>query len=174
MAVGVQQLFQQETHMRLARWEIVRAALLGGVVAGTIDVGAACIISGRSVPFILHVIAGGLLAGRSFSGGVPTAILGLVLQELMGILIAGTFVVAAQFLPILNRRWITWGLIYGVVIFFVMNYVVVPLSAWHRTPNFSVQQFAANLAAMLLFGLIVAFFSSRAGGHLRALIEPGR
>jgi hypothetical protein len=147
--------------MTLARSGSARAALLGGVVAGAIDIGAACVINARSVPFILHAIAGGLLAERSFSGGAPTAFLGLVLQIAMGILIAAIYVVAAQFLPFLNRRWITWGLIYGLVIFFVMNYVVVPQSAWHRMPNFSPRQFAANLVAMFLFGLIVAFFSSR-------------
>jgi hypothetical protein len=147
--------------MALATWERARAALLGGAVAGAIDIGAACLINARSVPFILHVVAGGLLAERSFQGGMPTAILGLVLQLAMGILIAAIYVAAAQLLPTLNRRWITWGLIYGVVIFFVMNYVVVPLSAWHRMPHLSAQQFVANLAAMLLFGLIVAFFSSR-------------
>jgi hypothetical protein len=147
--------------MTLARSGTVRAALLGGVVAGTVDIGAACVINARSVPFILHAIAGGLLAERSFSGGVPSAILGLVLQTAMGILIAAIYVVAARLLPILNRRWITWGLAYGIVIFFVMNYVVVPLSAWHRMPNFSTRQLAANVAAMFLFGVIVAFFSSR-------------
>jgi len=147
--------------MALARWETIRPALLGGLVAGTIDIGAACLINSRSVPFILHAVAGGLLAEQSFKGGAPTAVLGLVLQLAMGILIAAIYVVAAQFLPTLNRRWLTWGLIYGVVIFFVMNYVVVPLSAWHRVPNFSARQFVANLVAMLIFGLIVAFFSSR-------------
>jgi hypothetical protein len=41
------------------------ATLLGGLVAGTIDIGAACLINWRSVPFILHAIAGGLRIGRS-------------------------------------------------------------------------------------------------------------
>jgi len=40
-----------------------------------------------------------------------------------------------------------------------MNYVVVPLSAWARWPHFTPHTFAANMAAMLLFGLIVAFFA---------------
>ena len=92
----------------------MRAILLGGVVAGTIDIGAACLISSHGVTFILHTIAGGLA--------------------------------------------------YGVVIFFVMNYVVVPLSAWKHHARFSTYKFAANMAAMLLFGLIVAWFASRQGG----------
>jgi hypothetical protein len=45
------------------------------------------------------------------------------------------------------------------VIFFVMNYVVVPLSAWKHHPHFSAYSFAANMAAMLVFGLIVAWFA---------------
>jgi uncharacterized membrane protein YagU involved in acid resistance len=140
---------------------LITAALAGGVVAGTIDIGAACLINGRSIPFILHAIAGGLLAQRSFAGGAATALLGAVLQEGMGILIAAIYVVAGEWLPQLRRRWVSCGLAYGVVIFFVMNYVVVPLSAWRRFPHFSPGKFAANLAAMLLFGLIVAFFARR-------------
>jgi len=141
--------------------EFVVPVLLGGCIAGTIDIGAACLISGRDLPFILHSIAGGLLAKQSFAGGAPTAVLGLVLQELMGILIAAVFVTATYYLPALRRRWVLAGLAYGVVIFFVMNYVVVPLSAWRRMPHFTPVKFAANLLAMLLFGLIVAYFARR-------------
>lgn len=137
------------------------AVLLGGIVAGTIDIGAACLITGHSVTFILHTIAGGLLAKQSYSGGTPTALLGLALQELMGVLIAAIYAGAATLLPPLRRQWLAGGLAYGVVIFFVMNYVVVPLSAWKHHAHFSAYTFAANMAAMLLFGLIVAWFVTR-------------
>lgn len=140
---------------------LLLAILSGGIIAATIDIGAACLINGRSVPFILHAIAGGLLAKRSFAGGAATAALGLALQEAMGILIAAIYVVASRFLPALRRRRVAFGLAYGVVIFFVMNYVVVPLSAWRSVPHFSAAKFAANLAAMLLFGVIVAWFAGR-------------
>jgi hypothetical protein len=138
------------------------AILLGGIVAGTVDIGAACLISGRNLPFILHAIAGGVLAQASFDGGTRTAILGAILQEVMGVIIAAIYVIAARFAPILERRWIAAGVAYGVGIFFVMNYVVVPLSAWKAAPHFSPSGFAKNMLAMLLFGLIVAFFAHRA------------
>ena len=140
---------------------ILSAILLGGFVAATIDIGAACVISGRSPGFILQVIAGGVLAKASFDGGVPTMILGAVLQEAMGILIATAYVLAARATPALSRRWAISGLVYGVIVFFVMNYAVVPLSAWKSTPHFTALKFAENMAAMLLFGLIVAFFYGR-------------
>jgi hypothetical protein len=53
------------------------------------------------------------------------------------------------------------------VVFVVMNYVVMPLSAWHRLNHFSPEKFALNLAAMLMFGLIVAFVTRKALGSPR-------
>jgi hypothetical protein len=141
--------------------DVFTAILLGGVIAATIDIGAACVISGRSPGFILQVIAGGLLAKASFGGGLATMFLGAVLQEVMGVLIATIYVLSTKSTPVLLRRWIIGGLAYGVVIFFVMNFVVVPLSAWKSAPHFTPVKFAANMAAMLLFGLIVAFFSRK-------------
>jgi hypothetical protein len=146
---------RSSTHRPLA------AILLGGTIAATIDIGAACLINDRSVPFILHTIAGGILGSRTYAGGNATALLGLALQELMGVLIAAIYVGAARLLPLLARRWMTAGLLYGVVIFFVMNYLVVPLSAWKHHAHFSASKFMLNMAAMLLFGVIVAYFARR-------------
>lgn len=141
--------------------EVLSAILLGGVIAATIDIGAASLINGRSPIFIMQAIAGGLLGKATFTGGAGSAILGAVLQELMGVLIAAIYVVLAKNIPALLRRWILSGVTYGVIIFFVMNYVVVPLSALRAKPHFRVDKFAEDMAAMLVFGLIVAFFARR-------------
>lgn len=151
--------------------EALSAIFLGGVIAATIDIAAASLISGRSPAFIMQAIAGGLLGKASFGGGIATVILGAVLQEVMGILIATIYVVLSKAVSGLRRRWITRGLAYGVIIFFVMNYVVVPLSAWKAAPHFTSVKFAANMAAMLLFGLIVAFFARRLVSETRAQNE---
>jgi uncharacterized membrane protein YagU involved in acid resistance len=129
--------------------------LVGGLVAATIDIGAAALISGRSPLRICQTIAGGVLGKETFAMGHESALLGLVLQEGMGLLIALIYALGVDFTAAL-RTWIWRGLIYGGVIFAVMNYVVVPLSAWRRFPHFTATTFAENLAAMLLFGLIIA------------------
>jgi uncharacterized membrane protein YagU involved in acid resistance len=144
--------------------ETLNAILLGGLVAGAIDIGAASLITGRSLGYIMQVIAGGLLSRTSFEGGSGTMLLGFVLQELMGLLIASAYVMLARGMPALARRWITGGLAYGVIVFFVMNYVVLPLSAWKSVPHFTMLKFSENMLAMLLFGLIIAFFARRLGG----------
>jgi hypothetical protein len=141
--------------------EVLSAVLLGGVIAASIDIGAAALISGRSPAFIMQAIAGGLLGKATFDGGIGTATLGAVLQELMGLLIATIYVLLLKTVSGLLRRWILSGLAYGVIVFFVMNYVVLPLSAWKSAPHFTSVKFAENMAAMLLFGLIVAFFARR-------------
>ena len=135
------------------------AILLGGFVAGTIDIGAAALINIVSPILILDFIAGGLLGKTALAGDATVAFLGLVLQWAMSLVIAAIYVVAARWLPIMQRRWIVGGLAYGAVVFFVMNYIVVPLSAWKKFPHFTAEQFAENMLAMLLFGLIIAFFA---------------
>jgi hypothetical protein len=138
-----------------------RAILAGGFIAGTIDIFAASLISRFDPLLILRFVAGGVLGPAALQGGISASVLGLILQWAMSLLIAAIFVLAA-----LRLRWLTTlpivaGLAYGVVIYFVMNYVVVPLSAWHHVPAFKPVSFLENLAAMLVFGLIVAFCARR-------------
>jgi hypothetical protein len=165
---------KSEPAMQTTSRSTLSAILLGGLIAGAIDIGAASLISGRSLGYIMQVIAGGLLAKATFEGGAGTMLLGFVLQELMGILIAAVYVVLMKAsLPVLTRRWVMSGLGYGVVIFLVMNYVVLPLSAWKSVPHFTAFKFAANMAAMLVFGLIVAFFARRLAGSAAPRQEHG-
>lgn len=133
--------------------------LLGGFIAGTIDIGAASLINSTGVPVILKAVASGVLGSASFQGGAAAAWLGLALQWLMSLVIAAIFVVTTGSIAWTRRRWLGAGLAYGVVIFFVMNYVVVPLSRVGHPPRFTPWHFAENMFAMLLFGLIIAFFA---------------
>jgi len=140
----------------------VPAILWGGLTAGTIDIGAASIITGLSPVRIMKIVAGGLLGRSAFDGDASVAMIGMLLQWGMSIVIAAIFVVAALRLPGLIRQWIACGIAYGAVTYFVMNYVVVPLSALGKGfPRFDLAQFSENMLAMLLFGLIVAYFAQR-------------
>jgi hypothetical protein len=138
----------------------ITAILLGGSIAGIIDIGAACLINLLDPLVILHVIAAGLI-GRDAArvGGLATAVLGFGLQIAMSLIIATIYNTGATILPVLRRAWLPAGLAFGVGVFFVMEYVVVPLSAIHRVPTFTVQSFALNMVAMLVFGTIIAWFA---------------
>ena len=138
------------------------AILLGGLIAGTIDMGVAALINRLRVGFILRVVAGGVLGKAALAGDASVALLGLVLQWAMSLVIAAIYLLVVRRRPMLRVHWVRAGVAYGVVIFFVMNYVVVPLSAWATTPRFTRATFVENLLAMLLFGLILAWFAHRA------------
>ena len=134
----------------------LRCVLYAGVVAGTVDIAAAAAINMVGFGIILRAVASGLLGRAAFQGDAWVAALGMVLQWAMSIIIAALYVLAGRKLPILFRRWILCGTLYGVVVFFVMNYVVMPLSAVGHVAHFKPASFVANLLAMLLFGLIIA------------------
>ena len=136
------------------------AAVCGGLVAGTLDIFAPALIYWINPLGVLRFIAGGLI-GRAAAkaGGLETAALGLALQWLMSILIAAIFVYAAMRMRSLVRRWLVAGIAYGIVVFVAMNYVVRPLSAIGDFPKMGLYDLATNMAAMWVFGLIVAWFA---------------
>lgn len=132
------------------------AILAGGLIAGTIDIGAAALINMIDPRVILRFIAGGALGKNALQGGAAIEWLGLFLQWGMSLLIAAIFVFTALRLRWLTARPVLAGLAYGVVVFVVMNYVVMYFSAWHRINHFTPASFVENLLAMLVFGLIVS------------------
>jgi uncharacterized membrane protein YagU involved in acid resistance len=140
------------------RW--VSAALLAGFIGGTVDVGSASLIFHAPPALVLRAIASGLIGKAAAHGGVEIVALGVALQWAMSILIAAIYALAALKLPSLARRWPLWGLAYGIGVYFVMTYVVVPLSRAAQHPQSLTLQ-AKNVAAMMLFGLIVAFFARK-------------
>ncbi|THD06913.1 hypothetical protein [Rhodanobacter lindaniclasticus] len=152
--------------MRALRSSVLSSILCGGLLAGTIDIGAASLINRINPLIILRAIASGVLGPAAFRGGLPVSLLGLVLQWAMSLLIAAIFVMAARRMTGLRERWIVAGLAYGVAVFVVMEFVVVPLSA-AMNPQFTVASLLENVLAMLLFGLIVSFFARRLAGAAR-------
>ncbi len=134
-----------------------RTALAAGLLAGTVDIGSAALIYRASPLAIMRAIAGGVLGPAAVGMGWPVALLGLVLQWAMSVLIAAIFVRAAVRVPGLRRRFVLAGCAYGLIVFVVMQFVVVPLSALHRWPHFTWPWFLENLLAMAVFGVLVAW-----------------
>jgi hypothetical protein len=144
------------------RPDLLSAVLIGGMVAGTLDIGAAAVINRKDPLAILRVIASGLLGAKALNGGTLASAWGFLLQLAMSIVIAAVYGLASLWLPILARMWIATGLAYGVGVFLVMTYVVVPFSAAPSRPLPGISKIAKDLLAMLGFGLIIAYSVHRA------------
>jgi uncharacterized membrane protein YagU involved in acid resistance len=107
-----------------------KAALAATLVGGTIDIGYAIVANLQRVSptVVLQSVASGLLGRDSFDAGAATAALGLFLHFAMIFAMAMLFIGAAVWLPVVRRNILVSGLLYGAAIFFVMRWVVVPLS----------------------------------------------
>ena len=141
------------------------AILLGGLTAGSIDIFAAALIYLLNPLTICKAIASGVLGKAAFSGGPGVVALGVLLQWGMAIIIAAIFVAAWQRLAWMRRDWRLTGLLYGAPVYVVMTYVVRPLSAAWPPADYSKPvdwlKVDENLLAMLVFGLILAWFARR-------------
>jgi uncharacterized membrane protein YagU involved in acid resistance len=140
--------------------------LAGGLVAGALDMIYACLFWAVKADLpptrILQSVAAGLLGEASFEGGGATAALGLFLHFLIACTMALTYYLAARRWPVLARRPIPLGIAYGLLLYVVMNFIVVPLSAaspGSRDPTWIALTVAAHA---FLVGLPIAWFASRA------------
>lgn len=114
-----------------AHMSAARAIVLGTLVVGVLDAADALIFFGLrgATPIrIFQSIAAGLLGRPAFAGGLATAALGVVLHFFIAGVIVSVAVFAARRLRLLTRAPILTGLGYGVGVYIVMNYVVLPLS----------------------------------------------
>jgi hypothetical protein len=111
----------------------------GGLIAGTLDIAFACIYWAikASVPAqrIFQSVAAGLLGKASFQGGAATAALGLALHYFIATSMSLAFYVVAVRRPALVRRPVLYGVPYGLLLYVIMNYIVVPLSAARPGPK---------------------------------------
>jgi len=143
--------------------------LAGGLVAGTFDIAYACIFWAlkRGVPAtrIFQSVAAGLLGQASFAGGARTAALGLVLHYFIALSMSIAYYLVARRWGLLRRRPVLCGAGYGLLLYGVMNYIVVPLSAagpGSKDPLWIALSIAVHV---VLIGVPIALFIRRAQGQ---------
>jgi len=138
-----------------------RAIIWGGLLAGIFDLTFAFIYYGPKLG-VLQSIAGGLLGySGARAGGITTALLGLLLHFLIALIWAAIFWFSSRLLTLLVRHAVPAGLLYGLIVFYGMNVVVLPLSALHTKawpPSFAFWPVAMH---MLIIGLPIALAARR-------------
>lgn len=145
---------------RLREWQWL---ILAGLVAGVLDILYAIGIWGmQGIPAqkILQSVASGILGKASFRGGAGTAMLGLALHMLIALAMATTYFVAARKWQVLALRPWLCGSLYGLLLYAVMTFVVVPLSAATVGHPWDAMAIArALLPHVLLVGLPIAWLA---------------
>jgi len=148
------------------RSRALRVILLGGLIAGTLDLTAACVSSWLRAAVgpvrVMQSIAAGLLGAESYNGGAKTAVLGVALHYLIATVATSVFYFASRKLRFMVEHPISAGLSYGVLVYLFMNFVVLPLSA---LPQRAAPPLSARIIQMLIImfciGLPIAIIVNR-------------
>jgi hypothetical protein len=141
------------------RAEAWRAILFAGAAAATLDLTFAFAFYGATVgasPLrILHSIASGAFGMAALDGGIATAAFGLVAHYFILIVAASLYYAASTRVAALRHRAAICGPLFGVAIYCVMHYIVLPLSA---APKFrtSTLSISSEFLMHLLLGLTIA------------------
>ena len=119
-----------------------KAIVTGGLIAATLDIIYAFAVYGPlsyglSPEQVLQSVAAGWL-GRDMAraGGWQTAAFGAATHIVIALTMAATYVFAARRVGTLTAKPIVAGIGYGLVLYVVMNYMIVPLSAAHKSQHF--------------------------------------
>jgi hypothetical protein len=123
------------------RNSLLRLSVIGGLLIGilhlVIQAWIVFILILKLAPSFMigaQYVASGVMGDAAYTGGFATALLGVILEVLMTIIIAGVFIFSADRIPLLRRYIIPGSLLYGFGVFIVMNFVVLPLSAAAVSP----------------------------------------
>ena len=138
---------------------------LGGLIAGTLDLTAACVYSwlrGSVSPIrVFQFIASGVLGTDSFTGGAKTAVLGVALHFLIATGATAVFYFASRAWFFLIEHPIVAGLLYGIPVYAFMNFVVLPLSQIQQRPQPLSARIINLVILMFCIGLPIALIVRR-------------
>ena len=145
---------QQRLALRTYHW-----ILFGAVCLGTWDLLFARIYwnsEGVSFVRVLQSVASGIYGKASRYGGAKTAIIGAVCHYFIALCMVLAYFLVSRRVGFLLRRPVPLGVAYGVLLYFFMNLVVLPLSAIGH-PAFGDHSWMAwSIGMHALFGVLCA------------------
>jgi hypothetical protein len=164
-------MWRRDRHSR-AGWG--SALVISALTAGVLDILYAFVFAffrnGTAPTTILQAVASGAFGREAYTGGTTTAAIGLGLHFLIAFIITAVFFAAASRIPALTRRPVIAGAIYGIGVYLVMNFAVIPLSKIGPRPLPATFVIVMGvLVHMFLVGVPIASGARRAfrTGYLR-------
>ena len=140
---------------------LLKPILVGGFIAGSLDLTSAFLTFGWGVP---RVIAAGLLGRQAIQGGAAPWGLGVFLHYFIAFSAATIHCLAGTRLDFFKPHYLVCGLFYGIAVYLVMTFVVLPLSALHSVGPFKLHSLIQGiLVHMFLIGLPIAFSLRKLG-----------
>ena len=146
---------------RPALWKVIAGATL---LVGILDISDAFIfygIRGMAPTRILQGIASGVLGRTAFGMGSRSALLGLFFHFFIAFLATTAFLLASRKLPLASHPFL-YGSLFGIALYIVMNYVVLPLSKIGMRPTPPFIPLINGVAALIFcIGIPLALIARR-------------
>lgn len=145
---------------------LLKAILLTGLLAGTLDITSAIIhyvIRTQKNPVkIFNYIAGAVFGKtEAYADGVLMPLLGLIFHYCVATIFTAFFFLIYPKIKILSKNIVATGLLYGIFVWFVMSYIVVPLSRISSFPSSVLQSIIGCIILMFAIGLPISIMTYR-------------
>lgn len=140
--------------LRVSQSNLALPIIVGGAIAGLLDMTSAYITFGRFMPL---GIAGGLIGAAARHPAAGPYILGLFIHYLIAFSAAAVYCLASRKLIFLREHFFVCGVFYGIGVFLFMQLIVLPLSAYHAMGPYTYRGLMEGLLAhIFLIGLPIS------------------
>ncbi|GAB2820029.1 hypothetical protein GCM10027043_20800 [Ferruginibacter profundus] len=146
----------------------LQTILLAGLLVGTLDILSAFVDvyvnTGKNPLIVLNYIATGAFGKTDFTASSGGAVAGLLFHY--GIALAFTFFFFKLYskINLLSKNWVLTGIVYGIFIWAIMNFIVVPLSNVRTPPFTAFRLIKAALILIVMIGLPLSFIAHKYAG----------
>ena len=141
------------------------AILFAGCVAGSLDAVAAVVqyylSEGKDATKVFQFIASGIFGKEAFTGGPGFALAGLLFHFMIACLFALVFFLLFPAITRVIKNKVVAGLVYGLLIWLIMNFIVVPSSNAPALPISTVKAVAGAIIVMVCVGLPISFIAHK-------------
>src|SRR5436190_21470473 len=143
----------------MKKFPALRGIVTAGLVGGILDISSAFVIwweRGVALQHGLQGIASGLLGTKSYEGGMAMAAFGLALHFFIAFVVVSIFYLASRKVAFLIKRPFVSGVFYGIGVYIVMYWIVLPaaFSTFRHRPS---NELIAVAIHICLIGLPTAF-----------------
>ena len=141
------------------------AILIAGLIVGTFDAIAASVFSygfsGSTPDKVFRYVASGVFGKEAFGGGMSVAAWGLFFHFIVATGWTALFYLLQPKISFLSSKYIA-GIAYGIFIWLMMNFVVVPLSnVPPATFHFTVRTAVMIMIHMFIIGVPISYLANK-------------
>ena len=146
-------------------WKMVfKTIFWAGFIAASLDILGAIAVYARiqqktTTLKILQSIASAVFGKAAYSGGVEMGLYGLVFHFFIAFCFAAVYCFAFPYISFIRKHTIISGVLYGVLVWIVMNLVVLPITFQHA-PSLAWDAALTGMVILILaVGLPISFIT---------------